>query len=219
MERWRSSSTILELVTRCRLAVSLTPRLLYPGGKRPRYPLDSRLGEPQSRTGSCGGEKIFFSVLGNEPLARRYTDWAIPAWYVRYSFLAQIRTGAMKNSRKFNVYLNCNFRRQTSEICPYVPYISPLHGATPGFVRRRRPTATKGSCVCLQHADSDNQRGWSFRCGPGELLTTHNKEICILRTYDNESTFGGLRCVDMVLFPKFWLNLSNFGNSAHMRIV
>jgi hypothetical protein len=37
--------------------VSFTPRLLYPEGKRPWYPLNRRLCGPQSRSGRGGGEK------------------------------------------------------------------------------------------------------------------------------------------------------------------
>jgi hypothetical protein len=40
--------------------VSFTPRQLYPQGKRPWYPLDRKLGGPQSRSGRgnvSGGEK------------------------------------------------------------------------------------------------------------------------------------------------------------------
>jgi hypothetical protein len=37
--------------------VSFTARLLYPQGKSPWYPLDRRLGGPQSRSGRAGGEK------------------------------------------------------------------------------------------------------------------------------------------------------------------
>jgi hypothetical protein len=36
--------------------VSFTPQPLYPQGKNPWYPLDRRLGGPQSRSG-CGGEE------------------------------------------------------------------------------------------------------------------------------------------------------------------
>jgi hypothetical protein len=36
--------------------VSFTTRPLYPQGKSPWYPLDRRLGGPQSRSG-CGGEE------------------------------------------------------------------------------------------------------------------------------------------------------------------
>jgi hypothetical protein len=36
--------------------VSFTLQLLYPQGKSPRYPLDRRLGEPQSQS-KCGEQK------------------------------------------------------------------------------------------------------------------------------------------------------------------
>jgi hypothetical protein len=38
--------------------VSFKPRPLYPRGKRPWYPLDRKLGGPQSWSGQCGEEKI-----------------------------------------------------------------------------------------------------------------------------------------------------------------
>jgi hypothetical protein len=37
--------------------VSFTPRPLYPQGKSPWYPLDRRMGGPQSRSGRGGDEK------------------------------------------------------------------------------------------------------------------------------------------------------------------
>jgi len=37
--------------------VSFTPRPLYPQRNSPRYPLDGRLGGPQSRPGSGGEEE------------------------------------------------------------------------------------------------------------------------------------------------------------------
>jgi hypothetical protein len=40
-----------------RLVVRFTPRPLYPKGKSPWYPLDWRLGGPQSRSGCSGEEK------------------------------------------------------------------------------------------------------------------------------------------------------------------
>jgi hypothetical protein len=54
---WRYSSTILDLGTCWRWAVSFTPRPLYPRECRRRYPLDRRLGGPQSRFGRCGEER------------------------------------------------------------------------------------------------------------------------------------------------------------------
>jgi hypothetical protein len=78
MGEWRYSSTILDLGTTWR--VSFTPRSLYLRGNRPRYPLDRRLGGPQSRYGRCGEEKNL-APAGNrnpavQPVARLYTDWA-----------------------------------------------------------------------------------------------------------------------------------------------
>jgi hypothetical protein len=55
-----------------------------PPGKRPRYSFDRRLGGPQSRSGRYGEVKIFTlsglefpSPLVVQPVASRYTDWAI----------------------------------------------------------------------------------------------------------------------------------------------
>jgi hypothetical protein len=67
MGEWRYSSTILDLSTKWRWVVSFTPRPLYPRGNRPQYPLNRRLGEPQSRSGRCAIEKNFLPVLGIEP--------------------------------------------------------------------------------------------------------------------------------------------------------
>jgi hypothetical protein len=58
---WTSGGTaprVLELGTGWRWVVSFTPRLLYPQGKSPWYPLDRSLGGPQSRSGRGGEEKI-----------------------------------------------------------------------------------------------------------------------------------------------------------------
>jgi hypothetical protein len=72
---WRYSSTILDLGTRWRRVVSFTPMPLYHRGKSPRYPLDRRLGAPQSQFRRCGGEKISChcqqSNPGRQPVARR----------------------------------------------------------------------------------------------------------------------------------------------------
>jgi hypothetical protein len=67
MEEWRYSFIILDVGTRWRWVVSFTPQLLYPRGKSPQYPLDKRLGGPQSRSRFCRMEKIFFPLLGIEP--------------------------------------------------------------------------------------------------------------------------------------------------------
>ena len=62
------------------VVVNSTPRPLYPR-KETRYPLYIRLGGPQGRSG--GLRKISpapgFDPRTVQPVASRYTDWAIPA--------------------------------------------------------------------------------------------------------------------------------------------
>jgi hypothetical protein len=43
------------------------PQMLIPWGKSPQYPLDRRLGGPESWSGCCGVEKTFLSLPGIEP--------------------------------------------------------------------------------------------------------------------------------------------------------
>jgi hypothetical protein len=58
------SSRLLNLLHE---ALRFTPRPLYPQGKSPWYPLNRRLGGPQSRSGRCGEEKNSQPPLGIEP--------------------------------------------------------------------------------------------------------------------------------------------------------
>jgi hypothetical protein len=51
------SSTILDFGTRWTWVVIFTLKPLYSRGKRPCYPLDRKLGGPQSRSGRCGIKK------------------------------------------------------------------------------------------------------------------------------------------------------------------
>jgi hypothetical protein len=57
-----------ELEARWRWVASFTPRPLYPQGNSPPFPLDRRLGGPQSRSGRGGQEKSSHSPPGIEPL-------------------------------------------------------------------------------------------------------------------------------------------------------
>jgi hypothetical protein len=49
----------------------------------PRYPLDRRLGWPQSRCRLCGEDKKSQAV---QPVASRYADWAIPTHVIYVHF-------------------------------------------------------------------------------------------------------------------------------------
>jgi hypothetical protein len=59
-------------------------------GKRPQYPLDRRLSGPQIPSGRCEEEKnrdpaaIWTQAV--QPVARHYTDWAIPTWLNQCSY-------------------------------------------------------------------------------------------------------------------------------------
>jgi hypothetical protein len=53
----------LDLGTSWRWVVSFTLRSLCARRKGPWYPLDRRLGGPQSRSGRCGEEKILYPVI------------------------------------------------------------------------------------------------------------------------------------------------------------
>jgi hypothetical protein len=67
MEECRYSSIILDLGIRWKLVVSFMPPLLYPSGKSHWYPLDRRMGGPQSQSGCCGGNKNLLPLPGIEP--------------------------------------------------------------------------------------------------------------------------------------------------------
>jgi hypothetical protein len=103
-----------------------TPRTLYSRGKSPRYPLDRRLGGPQSRSGRFGEEKILdptgtLNPLVVQPVSSRYTDYAIPAphwtlyrpdididikWITKKSQLLHKR---FTNDMKWTNWFNCSF--------------------------------------------------------------------------------------------------------------
>jgi hypothetical protein len=64
---------ILNLGIRWRWEVSFTPRPLYSEGKIPQYPLDRRLGEPQSKSRRVDKGKIYITApAGNwTPVVQR----------------------------------------------------------------------------------------------------------------------------------------------------
>jgi hypothetical protein len=132
MGEWRYSSTILDLGTRWRWVVSFTPWSLYPRGKRPRYPLDRRVGERQSTSGLCGVEKNILRLSGFKPRPSRprYTDWTIADLSdVRYEMYIVSRgrgKRVMKYGRsKFELVSDCRMlnHRDRGVVCirPFFP--------------------------------------------------------------------------------------------------
>jgi hypothetical protein len=74
----------LDLGISWRGVVSFTPQPLYLRGKSPRYSLDMRLGGPQSRSGRRRENSWPYRDSNSDPsivqpIASRYTDYAIPA--------------------------------------------------------------------------------------------------------------------------------------------
>jgi hypothetical protein len=69
------SPRILDLGTRWRWVVSFMSQPLYPQEKGPWYPLDRRLGGPQSRSGRGGEEKNSQPII--QPVAQRYTTVSV----------------------------------------------------------------------------------------------------------------------------------------------
>jgi hypothetical protein len=74
---------IHDLGTRWRWVVSFTPLPLYPQGNSPWYPLERRLGGPQSRSRRGGEEKNSQLLSGLEP---PNTAWKVP--YLNLGFFS-----------------------------------------------------------------------------------------------------------------------------------
>jgi hypothetical protein len=80
--------------------VSFKLRSLYSQGKSTWYPLDRRLGGPQSRSGSGGEEKNSQLLLGLEPmiiqpLAQRYATEL--SWFPPFANVAKIKIFGIKS--------------------------------------------------------------------------------------------------------------------------
>jgi hypothetical protein len=80
--------------------VSFMPRPFYPQGKSPWYPLDRRLGGPQSCSGHGGEEKnstyinykLFFRIpfVLYLKISWHYTSWTLYPYYVECSPLPEV---------------------------------------------------------------------------------------------------------------------------------
>jgi hypothetical protein len=81
--QWMYRSTFSWPRTSWKWVVRLTPQPLYPRGKSPRYPLDRRLGGPQSRSRRRGENCWPYRDSNSDPsvvqpVTSRYTDYTIP---------------------------------------------------------------------------------------------------------------------------------------------
>jgi len=98
--------------TRKGCGVSVTPRPLFiPRGKT-RYPLYRRLGGPQDRSGQV--RKISptqgFDPRPAQPVASRYTIWAIATHDVILSVLLYVENGSAAGRTKLHLYIITLYR-------------------------------------------------------------------------------------------------------------
>jgi hypothetical protein len=124
---------ILDLGTRWRRVVSLTPQLIYPKVKSPWYPLDRRLGGPQSRSGRGGEEKNSQLLQRLEPpiiqlVAQRYATDLSRLIFIRafltilnvfLSFSSTLRVPTIVKQVFSNLY-NSQFSYRYMYTCVYL---------------------------------------------------------------------------------------------------
>jgi hypothetical protein len=151
------SSTIHDLGTRWGWVVSFTPRPFYPREKSPRYPLETRLGGPQSRSGRCGEEKNLASAGNRTP--------AVQPVPILTELSRLLHTKEIEDNRKlfmlefstvmFVIWVSC-YRRTEILLCCY---LMPLYLCS----------ASKKSCVRVNtaiNASDSNSRGTRFKSRP-----------------------------------------------------
>jgi hypothetical protein len=119
---------ILNLGTRWRWVVSFTPQPLYPQGKSPWYPLDKRLGGPQSRSGRGGEGKNSRPPSGIEPYNPNRPARNPALYRLRYdgfliSFIAwkgksENNLGKKKRSYDLRGTMESNLRTQSGFLAP-----------------------------------------------------------------------------------------------------
>jgi hypothetical protein len=107
---------IFYLGTGWRWVVSFTPGPLFPQGKSPCYPLNRRLGGPQSRSGRGGEEKSSHSLSGLDPpivqpVAQRYT-----AELSRLLFLSFVHRLKVKVKGNFGPVLFLNWAPRREDV-------------------------------------------------------------------------------------------------------
>jgi hypothetical protein len=102
---------ILDLGTGWRWMVSFAPRPLYPHGKSPWYPLDTRLGGPRAVLDTVVKRNIPSSRRESNPrtpivhpVAQRYTDWAITALLVTVYRAVKFTSGYITSKREELLY-------------------------------------------------------------------------------------------------------------------
>jgi hypothetical protein len=94
MGKWRYSSTILDEGTQQRWVVILAPWPLHPGERAPWYPLDRRLGAPQSWSGWYAEEKNLLPLPKIKPWVSSMQPITIPTELSSSKSMCAWRTNA-----------------------------------------------------------------------------------------------------------------------------
>jgi hypothetical protein len=100
----------LNLGTNWRWVVSFTPLPLYTRGKSPRYPLDRRLGGPESRSGIREDNSWPYWDSNSDPSVVQ-PDYAIPALYTLYMCCIYIEWSNNAAGCSNTIFLNKIFFR------------------------------------------------------------------------------------------------------------
>jgi hypothetical protein len=99
------------------------PAALPPGKVPPRYPLDRRLGGPQSRSGRRGEEKILdpTGTPQTPSPVSRYTDYAIPCRAALFRICSYIYIAHIVNTVLLAVCsILVSFNKGIETMCLYV---------------------------------------------------------------------------------------------------
>jgi len=101
---------------------TFTPRPLYPGGRNPWYPLDRRLGGPQSRSGRGEAEKNFPSPCRGEKKHGRpaQSPDAIPTELSRLPPCDKDQMETQEGIARFSVFRTKNSLGLLAE-CTHIP--------------------------------------------------------------------------------------------------
>jgi hypothetical protein len=138
-----------------------------PPGKDPRYPLDRRLGGPQSRSGRFGAEKILdptgtrvLSPSVVQPVASRYTDYAIsapvPCHSVR-NYIVPYRRVSRPLTRREPSSTPYLLPQMSIYVClAFIPAssLTLLCPISHKYLKHSSHRNTVILCVCLEFADS-----------------------------------------------------------------
>jgi hypothetical protein len=116
------------------------PAAFCPRGKDPQYPLDRRLGGPQSRSGHRGSRKNHLPLPGIEH--RSSGRWSQTLYRLSYPFYGKLQIGVSRSGKGFRS--RCNDRHE----------------------RRRMAQRGRKNCICFTLEVTECFPAWLLRRSP-----------------------------------------------------